>query len=164
MRLIKLAILSFIIIFAIITVISLLIPSQIRISKAIDLSHKKENVIRLLTDTSAWKTWHPVFIKDSRNFSMLAATYKVTAVTDSLVLMEVDLNAKHKLVYGWQFHHYPGVEKYTVQWFTDFNLGWYPWEKFGSLFYEKTYGLMMEQGLKNLDSVLKAENTPPVIK
>jgi hypothetical protein len=31
----------------------------------------------------------------------------------------------------------------------DFRLSWYPWEKFSSLFYEKTYGTMMETGLLN---------------
>jgi hypothetical protein len=35
----------------------------------------------------------------------------------------------------------------------DFQLGWYPWQKFSSLFYENTYGNMMQDGLARLKSV-----------
>jgi hypothetical protein len=37
----------------------------------------------------------------------------------------------------------------------DFKLPWYPWQKFGSLFYENTYGQMMQNGLANSKNRLK---------
>jgi hypothetical protein len=36
----------------------------------------------------------------------------------------------------------------------DFQLAWYPWQKFSSLFYERTYGAMMERGLANFKKQL----------
>ncbi|HJS54461.1 MAG TPA: hypothetical protein VJ765_07960, partial [Chitinophagaceae bacterium] len=45
--------------------------------------------------------------------------------------------------------HQPG-DSATLQWFMDFKLRWYPWEKFRSLFFENIYGVQMEQGLANL--------------
>jgi hypothetical protein len=42
----------------------------------------------------------------------------------------------------------------------DFRLSWYPWEKFSSLFYEKTYGAMMERGLNDLKKRLETTGTP----
>lgn len=35
----------------------------------------------------------------------------------------------------------------------DFHLSWYPWQKFGSLLYESTYGAMMEKGLTNIKTL-----------
>jgi hypothetical protein len=32
----------------------------------------------------------------------------------------------------------------------DFHLKWYPWKKFSSLFFENTYGVMMQEGLENM--------------
>ena len=43
----------------------------------------------------------------------------------------------------------------TLQWYMDFKLKWYPWEKFRSLFYENIYGVQMEQGLSNLKELAK---------
>jgi hypothetical protein len=40
----------------------------------------------------------------------------------------------------------------------DFRLRWYPWQKFGSLLYEDTYGTMMQQGLQKLKT--SAETYP----
>lgn len=158
MRFIKLALLSIFFLLLIVTIIGLLFPSQVRISKAIDMDHRKEAVKKMLTDTTTWSQWHPTFMAGSRYLSSASASYTVRSNTDSLVEMNVDYGSR-EVLYGWQFHHYEGSERYTLQWWADFELGWYPWERLGSLFFEKTYGSMMEQGLKNLDSVLKLQ--PP---
>ncbi len=161
MRFIKLAIISLFFLLLLVTLISLLFPSEVRISKAIDLNHDKPAVIRLLADTNAWKRWHPSFIAGSRYYAAQPATYRLQQSSDSLVVMEVTFNGRHQVVYGWQFHHYQGSERYTLQWFADFKPGWLPWQRMGSLFYEKTYGVMMEQGLKNIDSVLTLDGSLP---
>jgi hypothetical protein len=153
MRLVKLALLSIFFLLLLVTIIGLLFPSHVRISKAIDMSHDKIAVRKMITDTSAWKSWHPTFLQGSTYLSSAPATYKLRSNTDSLVEMNVDYGTR-EVLYGWQFHHYENSERYTLQWWADFELGWYPWERLGSLFFEKTYGAMMEQGLKNLDSVL----------
>jgi hypothetical protein len=36
----------------------------------------------------------------------------------------------------------------------DFQLGWYPWQKFSTFFFESTYGALMEKGLANLKKEL----------
>ena len=59
MRVIKLAILSFIILFLLVTIISLFIPSHIRISKATDINSTKEVVMSYITDPLKWKEWYP---------------------------------------------------------------------------------------------------------
>lgn len=158
MRIIKLGLLSIFFLLLLVTIIGLLFPSSVRLSKAIDMYHPKDSVRHYLVDTTTWRSWHPTFMAGSPFLSGAGGKYNLQLNTDSLVRMEVDYG-KRQVLYGWQFHHYPGSDKYTLQWWADFELGWYPWERMGSLFFEKTYGVMMEQGLKNLDSVLRKD--PP---
>lgn len=146
MRFIKLAIISFVLLFGMLTAISLLIPSTVRISKAIDLSAPKDSVRLLLTDTTQWHNWHPAY----QNNQKQQATIKIDSVTDSLITATISSPGKNSLHNGWQFYTHGERESYTLQWYIDFKLRWYPWEKFGSLFYESTYGKMVEQGLSNL--------------
>ena len=46
----------------------------------------------------------------------------------------------------------------VVQWYFDFKLRWYPWEKFGSIVFDKQLGPSMEKSLLNLKKL--AESTP----
>jgi hypothetical protein len=61
-RLIKLAFISILLLFFVVTAISLLIPSDIRISKAINIHSGEDSIFALIRDTTKWKQWHPAFI------------------------------------------------------------------------------------------------------
>jgi len=58
------------------------------------------------------------------------------------------------VISGFKTIRHPG-DSLTLQWYMDFKLKWYPWEKFRSLFYENIYGVQMEQGLHNLKELAK---------
>ena len=146
MKIIKLALISFVLIFGLLTAISLLIPSRVRISKAIDLQAPKDSVRTLITDTTRWKTWHPAY----QGGRQQQATITFTTISDLLITATLSSPGKNSLLNGWQFYNHEGRESYTLQWYIDFKLRWYPWEKFGSLFYEATYGKPIEQGLSNI--------------
>ena len=146
MKFIKLAFISFVLLFGLLTAISLLIPSTVRISKAIDLRAPKDSVRSLLTDTAQWRVWHPAY----QNNQKQQASIQITSVTDNGVTATISSPGKNSLINGWQFYHHGDRESYTLQWYIDFKLRWYPWEKFGSLFYEATYGKMLETGLSNI--------------
>lgn len=55
--------------------------------------------------------------------------------------------------------HHPNNDSATLQWYMQFKLRWYPWEKFKSLFYENIYGVQMEQGLANLKEISLARRS-----
>ena len=59
MRLLKLAILSFIFLFLLITLISLFIPGSIRISKATNIAADDKVVYTYIDDLPDWRQWHP---------------------------------------------------------------------------------------------------------
>lgn len=156
MRLIKLAFLSFIFLFGLITAISLLIPSHIRISKAINIGSSPNAIFSLLKDTLNWTQWHPAFMQQNGTLPQKNSNIRTETVNDSVVLMKFSQGAK-TMYNGWQLYTFSSTDSLTLQWYMDFNLPWYPWQKFGSLFYEDTYGRMMEKGLVNLKKIVEKQ-------
>jgi hypothetical protein len=169
-RHIKLVIISFVVLFIIVTLISLLIPSQIRISKALAIHATKEQVLEQIGDPSKWKNWYPgadtlehatadgkligVYIKKGS-----AQALVLTGKTDSTVNAENMGPGTKDISMTWSV--YPGDREgiVTVQWYMDFKLRWYPWEKFSSLLFEKQYGIQMERGLNKLKMFLETNMT-----
>jgi hypothetical protein len=162
MRLLKLALLSFIFLFGLITLISLLIPSHIRISKAVDLNPEKDSTYLLIANQDKWQLWHPAY-KTSNNADqekwLQETSWKKTVQNDSLIIFELQQKGKRPIINGWQFYRHANSQTTTLQWYMDFDLPWYPWEKFSSLFFEGTFGRMMENGLNNLNQLERSSPT-----
>jgi hypothetical protein len=160
MRLFRFIIISIFLLFTLITLFGLLIPSTVRISKAIDINVETKEIFSLIRDTTTWKNWHPAFQKTETHSGLQEGLIiKEVVATDSLVQIELSKEEKNKLLNGWQIHTHPNSDVKTLQWYMDFRLRWYPWERFGSLFYENTYGIMMEQGLQNLKQLLTEKDS-----
>lgn len=132
-----------------------MIPSQIRISKAVNLPNRKTQILPLLTEQDQWAKWHPAFNTPAGRDQVKAISFRRVSSTDSLVLWEMKAPGKPAVMNGFQLHTFPGADSMALQWYMDFNLPWYPWEKFGSLFYESTYGRMMQEGLTTIKAISK---------
>lgn len=159
LRLIKLALISFVILFSMATLFSLLIPSNIRISKALNIGADKDSVMALVKNRERWAEWHPAFIPgDTSRKKFAAIDIAMKSQNDSSVVMELKQGNKPVVVNGWNVYEYENSDSITLQWYMDFKLKWYPWQKMGSLFYESTYGNMMQQGLDNIKK--EVENNP----
>ena len=163
MRLIKLAIISFIILFVVVTIISLFIPSHIRISKATNLPAGDTIAYANISDLSKWKNWHPALKSISENeiqnvngssIYVKGTTISITQRKDDQIVTEMVTDKGSSVISGFKTIRHPG-DSLTLQWYMDFKLKWYPWEKFRSLFYENIYGVQMEQGLNNLKELAK---------
>jgi hypothetical protein len=149
-RLVKLAFISFVLIFGVLTVISLMIPSQIRISKAINLPNRKEQILPLLSNQDRWPEWHPAFTTQAGRAQIKSIAFQRLKSNDSLVVWNMQPAGRTAILNGFQLHSFPGSDSLALQWYMDFDLPWYPWQKFGSLFYESTYGRMMQEGLSTI--------------
>ena len=66
-------------------------------------------------------------------------------------------SGENKIKSGWKTISYPHTDSTTLQWYMDFHLRWYPWEKFRSLLFEPTYGPRMEKGLNNIKKLVEAD-------
>ena len=60
-----------------------------------------------------------------------------------------------KIPTGWLVAANPDAHSVTIQWYIDFHLRWYPWEKFSSFMFERVYHPQLQQGLDNLKRFLE---------
>jgi hypothetical protein len=167
MRFVKMIFIGALILFIVITIISLFIPSHVRISKAINVMAPANKVLQPVQDLHQWKLWYPllkeipanevVFENTDRGQTMKFKTTTVTILksTPSQVLAEFSAQGGKKIQSGFNAITYSHVDSITIQWYMDFNLSWYPWEKFSSMLYEKMYGVTMERGLTNLKAIVE---------
>lgn len=158
MRIIKLALISFVFFFLLITGISLFFPSHVRLSKAVDIQASRDSILPAIRLPEQWKNWYPgadtlqVYEEEGivKGVRMPGnRTLMITGSTDSTVTAANGTSEKERATLGWNLIR-TGPGTTTVQWYMDFNLRWYPWEKFSSLLLENRYGPVMEQGLAKL--------------
>ena len=155
MRILKLAILSFVFLFIVLTGITLLIPADIRLSKVVSIQAPKDSIFNLIKNKEEWPRWHPSFPnRNEVNLTNVKTT--VLSESDSLLVMQWQAGNSKPINNHWQLHRMGEGNDFTLQWFINFHSAWYPWQKLKSLFYENNYGKMMEQGLKNIKE--EAEN------
>lgn len=148
MGIIKLGLISIVVFALMITGISFFFPSHVRISKAIEISADKQTIIDQLKDTARWKKWYP-------GIDSIQHPPVVLEVTDTTVTAGNTGTSEKRGNMGWNVFEGGIPHSFTVQWYMDFHLHWYPWEKFSSLLLEKRYGPMMEKGLDNLKKQLE---------
>lgn len=164
MRVIKFLILSVISISLVLLAISLLLPSHVRISRAINISAKPGEITPYLSDLQRWERWN-VFISDSVVNKKVVSPTEIS--TDRLQI-EVRTSKADSVSTVWtqpggktftaSFSCLEGGEVTVVQWYFDFHLNWYPWEKFGSIIYDEQMGPGMEKSLAQLKALVESSH------
>jgi hypothetical protein len=171
MRFIKLALISFVFLFLLITVISLFFPSHIRISRAINIKAEKDSIMAQIRDAAKWKDWYPGL--DTTKLFYENGIVKGVVLDDKdpdhpvyihinkeepdEITAEFVTKKMRPVVNGWRTISYSTNDSVTLQWYMDFHLRWYPWEKFSSLVLERSYGSKMELGLTRLKKLLQSK-------
>jgi hypothetical protein len=166
MHFIRLVLLSIFFLFLVITGISLFIPSHVRISRATNLSAVSGSVLQQVGDVTKWKNWYPGLsgsepitfsIVDSTRMILQGTTITLKEKSDSGVIAEYQTASHRPVISTWKLIRYSQSDSLTLQWYMDFHLHWYPWEKFFSLVYDKMYGSQMEVGLNNLKKITTSQ-------
>lgn len=161
MRFVKLGLISIVGLFVVIFAISLLIPAHIRVSRAVNIIAPKDSIYNRLSDLRHWKQWNVL----TNGASVLNQQYAANSFTsDELTVKLVETRADSILT-DWQqkegrtinsgFNLHTVENTTVVQWYFDFQLKWYPWEKFGSIIFDKQLGPPMEQSLAELKKSLE---------
>lgn len=161
MRLIKLALISVVVLFLVIWGLSLLIPSEVRISRAINIAAPPDSVLHRLTNLEQWPSWNELLLHQTR-VSATPTSYQSDQLTIRLISRD-----SGRLQTTWQQQQgrelASGITWQTegdvtvVQWYFDFKLNWYPWEKFGSIVFDKQLGPPMEKSLGNLKKLMEKQ-------
>lgn len=155
---------SFLVLFLLIFLISLFFPSKVRVSRAMNVKASATAMLGPIGDMRRWTEWNPFL--DSVDHSGIRYEGSAGQWPEKMVLNEITvswirrdsaewvaemkgLDGK-KLLSGFQMITHAGSDSSTLQWYMDFHMGWLPWEKFGGLLIEKSYGPRLEQGLMRL--------------
>ncbi|HEY0066458.1 MAG TPA: hypothetical protein VGB46_03820 [Flavisolibacter sp.] len=154
MRLIKLALISFIALALLVTIFSLFIPANVRISRAVSIRAHKDSVLELIKNQERWPEWNPAFAPN-REHQQISSRF--TGFSDSSVTAVWQQGNRQSIPTGWRVYYIPEIDSLTLHWYMDFHQPWYPWKKFESMFFDKAYGSMMEEGLGRLKKIVQGE-------
>ncbi|GAC1423128.1 MAG: hypothetical protein NVS1B13_16420 [Flavisolibacter sp.] len=132
-----------------------MIPGHIRISKAINLHANKDSIFALIANRTRWPQWHPAFTPEGPKINLREIKSFIEIENDSIIIIKLIQGRKTPVINGWQLYQ-ATADSLTLQWYMDFHSGWMPWQKLRSLFYENTYGVLMEQGLGNIKKIVQA--------
>ena len=158
MRIVKLALLSVVILFILATAFSLLLPSQVIISRAIDIYASKEKVYNIINQPEQWKFWVenrdslPVSISTHQQNTFILGTTKawILTSTPNQINTHWQVGKGQVIPAEFNFVEQTGSDYITLQWKFVQKVKWYPWEKFASIVSDKILGQFMEASLDNL--------------
>lgn len=171
MRVIKFLFISVIVLFCVLTALSLLFPSRLRVSRAINMASPREKIYAAAGDLQHWEEWN-AFIRNTplagKAFSTPSSGKGAWLHSDQLSLTIIS-TAPDSVTLDWRLSngkYFQGGynilqtsgDSITVQSWFDFHFRWYPWEKLGILVYDKKFGPLMEQSLAELKRYV--EKTP----
>jgi hypothetical protein len=162
MKMLKLAAISAIVLFLLLTAIASLLPSKVRISRAVDISAMPPEIMAQLVPLDNWDSWNEyVKVLEAKQ------TFPDSIVSSNLTILlqgkdqgsvHTKWTQKNGKSFESVFHLSPSQSVTTVQWYFEFRFKWYPWEKFSSIVYDKQLGPHMEQSLRSLKQLV--EKTP----
>ena len=159
MRILKLLIISIIVLFLILTTFAALLPSEVRISRAVDINRPVAEIYPMIAELRNWEKWN-LFIQKLEN-----RKWKDESVTGKKLSITITQKNNEAIVSEWKqpdgkqftggFNLIAHDSITTVQWYFDFTFRWYPWEKFSSIVYDAQAGPPMQESLENLKSVIE---------
>ena len=166
MRFIKLVFISLLLLFLLITGIGLLFPSTVKVSRTVNVLAPTDSVFRMLNDVKYWKLWMQGADTNTVQFLSPQTAGKGTIAKVGTGEVKITYSSADSIISYWSsekgnvqksgFIIVPSQPNSTVvNWYFQQDLGWYPWERFGSFANDKILGPVMEQIKDKLKKILE---------
>jgi hypothetical protein len=176
MRLVKVFMAGFIGLFMVITLLSLLIPSTVKVTRTTIINNSSATkVYEQVSVLTNWKNWHPVFKSGEStivfsppatagNFPYCEIMHGSKSARISIV--SADINsvkfvlqspAENDVTNQLFISAIPGQNNVQVEWQALNKLNWYPWEKFYGIFIDKLTGPGYDAALEGLKTYLESQ-------
>lgn len=165
MRVIKLGLISIVFLFLVVTAISLLLPSTINISRAININAPVDSVRANINNMAKWKSWFANYDSSqttiSEKFVGPGASITINNTTITIIDSKPDkiktawISGSKTLNGEFNIFKQDGGSHITVQWHFTQHVEWYPWEKFASIASDKIMSPGMEKSLDNLKQLVE---------
>ncbi len=164
MRFIKLGIISLATLFLLITVIGSLLPSNVIVSRTIDINTTSLNVYYFVADMKNWCKWMSGVNENS--FKVLSynkgkiikariGSNEVSIINetqDSVSTLWKGKNNRQQLSNFTIIQNKP-LKVTTVNWIFQEHVQWYPWQKISTIMNDKILGPEMEKSLEKLKNI-----------
>jgi hypothetical protein len=162
----KLFIASILVFSLVILFLFALFPSDISVSRVIQINRPRVDVSKKINDLREWKNWNELL----ENPGMKDVINNPANLTDSLYIVRngisvrIEKSAPDTIMTRWEkgnkffdgnFNLKESGGQTFVEWRLHFHIHWYPWEKLASMFYDKQLGPVMEKSLLNLRNELE---------
>lgn len=166
MRVIKLAFISFIILFLIVTGIGLLFPASVRVSRATDINAPRDSAYLYVSDMKYWKFWMNGADTGTLTFLSQKTSGPGTVVRFGNYEVSELIATKDSIITEWKstkgsiqrsvFNIISrDTNSSTINWYFTSTVQWYPWERFSSMMNDKIMGPPMESSLSALKKKLE---------
>ncbi|MBS1628044.1 MAG: hypothetical protein JSR09_00220 [Bacteroidetes bacterium] len=162
MRLLKHGLLSILILFILLTAIGSLFPSDIIVSRAVNISANKDSVETFISNYNKWNLWmegakqseFKVVAQDSTKAFFGTTTIQLQSVINNI--WKHEWKGRNTI----QYSTIQLIQKNNitiVQWQFEQHVKWYFWQKFGTMLNDKILGTTMEQSLDNLKKLVETK-------
>ncbi len=159
--------------FIVITLLSLLIPSHVKVSRIVVINNTAINKInKQIVDLKEWKNWHPVFKPGAAviNFGTITegnnagcdiifnnkTTHLIINSADSFsVKFTLQSQGENSIENNIFLTPLPTQQAVQVEWQAINKLHWYPWDKFYAIFIDKISGPGYEAALNGLKNFIE---------
>ena len=161
MRFIKLAFISVVVLSLLVTGISLLFPSTVIASRAIEINTNPAKISYFVSDLAHWKEWMSDWKENEVRLEKNTAYIGTQTVQ---LVSQTDHSVNYKWVATGQNPYLVKFEwtllkdsAYVIHWSFEQKVKWYPWEKFQTLLNDNVLGSKMELELQNLQTAINNE-------
>ena len=168
MRYIKFAVTGLVILFILLTLIGLLMPSSVTVMRTIEINNPADSVHTYTNNIANWRYWingadtayfKQLTVSDSsKNSKIILGNYTVT-ITDTsskyITTIWQSSNGSQQLN---RLQLYSNAANTTVvNWSFQQQLKWYPWERLSAMLHDKVFGPSMEASLTKLKQVCEKD-------
>ena len=163
MKLIRLALFSVLVLFAIASLIGMLLPAHVLVSRAVNITAPKDSILPYVKDIEQWKGWMDgmqqasVTITSPLHADLAGTIVDITSITDSTIVSSWKTKSGNVQISTVRVIGDPAQKITIVQWQFEQKLKWYPWERLGSMMNDKILGTMMEKNLANLKTLIETK-------
>ena len=163
----KLIIASLVIFSLVILFLFALFPSDISVTRVVQINRPKTAVRKKIADLREWKSWNR-FLYDAfaqnlpNNVTGMEDSGHITRPSVSVELLKAGPDTvitrwhHEKKSFDGDFIMTEMNGQVVLEWTLHFHLKWYPWDKLAGMFYDKQLGPAMEQSLMNLRQELES--------
>ncbi len=146
-----------------------LFPSDISVSRVVQINRSPEQVLKWIDDLREWKKWNEFVIHNNEGGAISTAPQGADSANINLGSVHIQLVKVYRdtvfTMWSRGNDSFAGnfiVVKSDLQtilaWDLKFHIKWYPWEKLASMFYDKNLGPQMEKSLLSLKREIEMQS------